>query len=225
MMMMMMMMMAMMFVFTLLSSSVVLTTVSAFVPSTPLLPSRQTKTAGSTRIFGSLPYLEDDNYATILKHNNNNNNSNKKAAILVDVCATWCGPCRLIEPFVEHCAEKFSSDLDVFKFDVASENAKQVKLELLLQGVMPKALPSLILFDAHQGKAIATHTGVLKQEQLEAFLECHLSKIKQVSSTTTMAQAAVSKAIDNAVSSISKKQAGLIGFATMERDEYALGMP
>lgn len=185
--------------------------VTAFVPS--FLTQHKTTRAG---LFGSLAYLEDDNFAKIIKGNN-------KKAVLVDVCATWCGPCRLIEPFVEHCAEKYAYDLDVVKFDVGSKNAKNVKMELLLQGVMPKALPSLILFNAQEGgKPIATHTGVLKQEQLEAFLESNLAKIKQTATTTTKVQAAV-RSIKKPIEASSKKKSGFIGFA-MDRDDYALGM-
>jgi thioredoxin 1 len=222
---------------TWLESSVVVT---AFVPS--FLPRQQKRTrtselALSSSSSSSLAYLEDDNFGKIMRGGNINN----KMAILVDVCATWCGPCRLIEPFVEHCAEKFATDLDVVKFDIASTNAKNVKLELLLQGVMPKALPSLILFNAHDGTPIATHTGVLKQEQLEAFLENNLAKIKQMvttassstSTSTTAIQEAVRPMISNTpivditatATSREMKKAGLIGFTgTMERDDYALRM-
>jgi thioredoxin 1 len=209
----------MMMTMFLLALLLVVVTVNAFVPS--FVPSPQTK----TKLLASLTYLEDDNYASVLKGNNNNININKKAAVLVDVCATWCGPCRLIEPFVEHCAAKYANDLDVFKFDVASENAKQVKLELLLQGVMPKALPSLILFNLHEGKAIATHTGVLKQEQLEAFLEKNLAKIKETTTSMQTAVRSLNKPVDvSSTTSKSKRKAGLIGFGTMERDDYALNM-
>jgi thioredoxin 1 len=94
-------------------------------------------------------------------------------ACLVKAEAKWCGPCRLISPVVERCAEKFQEDLVVAKFDVEALNP-DVKIELIINKVSPKSLPSLILFQ--KGKAIASRNGVVDDEELEDFLNEHLKK-------------------------------------------------
>jgi len=113
----------------------------------------------------ALEYLKDSNYQTLLRGDGDNR------AVLVDACAPWCGPCKLIEPALKRCGERWARHLKVVKFDVESGQT-DVKLELLMQGVMPRALPSLILF--HDGKAIAKHKGVITEEQLDAFVESNL---------------------------------------------------
>lgn len=109
-------------------------------------------------------YLDDCNYDSIMLGDDK--------VVLVDACAKWCGPCKLIEPFVEKSADKFS--LDVVKLDVEAKGNSAVKVEFLLQGVMPSALPSLILFK--NGSHLASHTGALTQDELDDFLESNLPK-------------------------------------------------
>ena len=54
-------------------------------------------------------------------------------------------------------------------------NNANLKVELLLQGIMVSALPTLILFD--NGKPICTHSGVITDDELDAWLnEHHFSK-------------------------------------------------
>lgn len=38
--------------------------------------------------------------------------------VLVDFWATWCGPCRMITPFVEQLADEFAGQAKVGKVDV-----------------------------------------------------------------------------------------------------------
>lgn len=146
--------------------------VSAFHPrSTSSSPSfdRRNKlhndhSGGKTIAMKMMEMMDDSNYHQVLQGGKDDNK-----AVLVDCCAVWCGPCKLIEPVLDRSSKKWSSRLDVVKFDVDGGNNKNTKLELLLQGVMPRALPSLILF--REGKAIAKHQGVITDEGLDEFLE------------------------------------------------------
>lgn len=113
--------------------------------------------------FASMIDLGDSNYEQILAADNK--------AVLVDACAAFCGPCKLIEPVLDRCADKWTENLDMVKYDVESDNPN-VKMELLLQNVMPRSLPSLVLFK--NGKAIANRSGVITEEELDSFLEMHL---------------------------------------------------
>ena len=58
------------------------------------------------------------------------------------------------------------------KFDVEDKRAKEVKLELLLQGVMPTALPSLLLIQHNE--VVATWNGVINTWELHDFLHPHV---------------------------------------------------
>jgi thioredoxin 1 len=146
---------------------------------------------------GITTYLDDSNYHSFMTKNSK--------TVLVDACAKWCGPCKLIEPFLVNAALKYEQDLDVVKLDVEAKNNGGVKVEFLLSGVMPEALPSLILF--RDGKHLATHTGALTQEQLNDFIEAHLKKAAKKEKRELVGARGRSK--------------GFVSFASV-RDDYML---
>ena len=116
----------------------------------------------------------------------------------------------MIEPTLEGAAKKWKNTLVVGKYDVESEN-DQVKVELLLQGVMPQALPALLLI--HKNEVLATWKGVITPEQLDEWLEQHIG------SGTSKARELVT-----ATAGPPRKKSGLISFATAE-DDYMLKHP
>lgn len=137
--------------------------VSAF-SSLPLYAQLRTKsgTRCPVSMIASMVDLGDSNYEQMLASNDK--------AVLLDACAQWCGPCKLIEPVLHRCAEKWTVSLDIVRYDV--DKNPNVKMELLRQNVMPRSLPSLVLFK--EGKAIAQRSGVITEEELDLFLEMHL---------------------------------------------------
>jgi thioredoxin 1 len=137
---------------------------------------------------GTIIELNDSNYAAVL-------GSNKP--VLVDACAPWCGPCKLIEPVLNRCADHWDGTLVVARFDVEGKNP-DLKVELMLQEVMPKSLPSLILFDKQ--KAIATRNGVITDDQMKGFLMTNLPTEKKPET---------------------QKEAGFLSFASTN-DDYML---
>ena len=69
--------------------------------------------------------------------------------VLIDFWATWCGPCKMIAPFVEEIAAE-RADITVGKIDVDQE------MELAVQfGIT--SIPTLILIK--NGEAAATLVG------------------------------------------------------------------
>lgn len=90
-------------------------------------------------------------------------------AVLVDAYAPWCGPCKLIEPYLEECAKKYSEQLSVVKYDVEGDNNKNLKVEMLLQGVMVRGLPTLLLYN--NGSPLVTHSGAITETGLQQWLE------------------------------------------------------
>ena len=51
-------------------------------------------------------------------------------------------------------------------------DTKNLKVEMLLQGVMVRGLPTLILY--HDGKPLATHSGAITESDLNTWLQDNL---------------------------------------------------
>lgn len=82
--------------------------------------------------------------------------------LVVDFWATWCGPCKLIAPYVEELAEEFSESVNIGKCNV-DENA-----ELPAQfGV--RNIPTLLFFKG--GKLVDKHVGASTKHALKEKIE------------------------------------------------------
>lgn len=81
---------------------------------------------------------------------------NKKGIVLVDVFATWCGPCKMLSPIVDNLAEEVT-DIDVAKIDVDENNEVAQKY-----GVM--SVPTLLLFKG--GELMEKSVGFQSKEQI-----------------------------------------------------------
>lgn len=77
--------------------------------------------------------------------------------ILVDFFATWCGPCKMMQPILEDAAKQLGDKVKIIKVDVdknpAAANSYQVK-----------GVPTLILFQ--KGKILWRQSGVVQTTQL-----------------------------------------------------------
>ena len=72
-----------------------------------------------------------------------------------------------------HTADKYSDKLSVIKFDVENANTKDLKVEMLLQGVRVSGLPTLLLYN-NRGEPLASHSGVITETELEGWIEDNL---------------------------------------------------
>jgi thioredoxin 1 len=83
--------------------------------------------------------------------------------LLVDVYATWCGPCQLMSKQLQDTAMELGSTLRIVKLD--SDQHSGVASQLRVQG-----LPTLILFDT-TGKEIDRIEGALMKDQLIKWIQ------------------------------------------------------
>ena len=85
--------------------------------------------------------------------------------VLVDFWAEWCGPCRMIAPFVDAIAGEYAGRVKVLKLNIDKEASVAAKY-----GVM--SIPTLILFK--NGQAAEQIVGALPKQKIEEKIAPHL---------------------------------------------------
>lgn len=82
--------------------------------------------------------------------------------VLVDFWTTWCGPCRMIAPFIEEIAKEYEGKVKVGKINVDDEGELAVKF-----GIM--SIPTVMVIK--DGKVVNTAVGYRSKEQLVDLLK------------------------------------------------------
>ena len=104
-----------------------------------------------------------------LVHTNDSNfdadviNSEKPA--LVDFWAEWCGPCKMIAPFIDEAATEYADKLSVVKLNVDESPNVAAKFGI-------RSIPTLMLFK--DGAVQAQKVGAFSKSQLTEFLDSNL---------------------------------------------------
>ena len=86
-------------------------------------------------------------------------------AVLVDYCAEWCGPCKMIAPVLEDIAQEYAGKVKICKLNI--DDNKETPPKYAVRGI-----PTLMLFK--NGNVEATKVGALSKSQLAAFLDTHI---------------------------------------------------
>ena len=85
--------------------------------------------------------------------------------VVVDVFATWCGPCKMIAPIIEEIASDFQGRVKVGK--LAADNAQKIAADYQVRG-----LPTVLFFK--NGEVADSQVGAAKKsdyvEKIEALL-------------------------------------------------------
>jgi thioredoxin 1 len=104
--------------------------------------------------MSKLHEADDSNFETVVLK--------AQGAVLVDFSATWCGPCKKLEPVVHEIASEYDGRLKVVKVDVDHAPATAAKFGVL-------SVPTLLLF--RDGAVKDQSIGVLSKRALADRIE------------------------------------------------------
>ncbi|MGB8941261.1 MAG: thioredoxin [Streptomyces sp.] len=86
--------------------------------------------------------------------------------VLVDLWATWCGPCRMVSPALEQVAKDLAGRIKLVKVDIDKSPALAQRFEV-------QAVPTLLILD--HGRTLARQAGAAPAPALRQWVEASLS--------------------------------------------------
>jgi thioredoxin 1 len=102
--------------------------------------------------------MAGDNIKTITDGNFQSEIADNNGLSMVDFWAAWCGPCRIIAPFVEQIADEYSGRVTVGKLDVDTNQQTAAQF-----GV--RSIPTVLFFK--DGKVVDTVVGAVPKQALD----------------------------------------------------------
>jgi thioredoxin 1 len=82
--------------------------------------------------------------------------------VLIDFWASWCGPCKMISPFIEQLADEYEGRIRVGKVNVDEEGALAER-----HGIA--SIPALVLYK--DGAIVMQRNGAAPKREIEAMFK------------------------------------------------------
>jgi thioredoxin 1 len=101
--------------------------------------------------------VKDDNFAAEVL--------DAELPVLVDFWASWCAPCKQLNPVINELAEKYATRLKIVKVNI--EDSPEVPTKYEVRGI-----PNLILFK--NGEVVDSRVGALPIKVLSEWLDNHI---------------------------------------------------
>jgi len=105
--------------------------------------------------------MADAKYVTLTDQSFEGEVLNSNQPVLVDLWATWCGPCRAIAPIIEELAGQYEGKVKIAKLDVDDNQATASKYNV-------RSIPTLLFFQ--NGKVVDQIVGSAPKSALEGRL-------------------------------------------------------
>lgn len=102
-----------------------------------------------------MDFLNGNNFDAVLKSN---------SVVVVDFCATWCGPCRMISPFLEEIAQEMP-EVKIFKVDI--DEAPEIASSYDVMSV-----PTLVMFK--NAEKVSACVGAASKARLVDWIKSHM---------------------------------------------------
>lgn len=109
---------------------------------------------------------ESNNITTVTDANFQSEIANNDGLSMVDFWASWCGPCRLIAPFVEQLADEYAGKVKVAKLDVDANQRTAAQF-----GV--RSIPTVLFFK--NGQVVDQVVGAVPKPALDRKIQEHLA--------------------------------------------------
>lgn len=103
-------------------------------------------------------HLTDDTFDETIKH--------AQGPVLVDFWAAWCGPCKVIAPYLDQIAGEMEGKATVAKVNVDENGDLTARFGI-------RSIPTLVILK--DGRVVDQAVGALPKDQLLSFLQKHIA--------------------------------------------------
>lgn len=88
-----------------------------------------------------------------------------KLPVVVDIYATWCGPCKMMAPLFEELSKELADSYKFVKVNIDEERDIAIQYNV-------SSIPTLLFFK--DGAVVAKESGYMTKDALKAKLASHL---------------------------------------------------